>query len=98
MSDNNLPELIHEQLGNIKNNEETAEELINHLDDISDIIDDLTADTREGNVCYAQSHVLQRTADLLRELHKNADDLGDREAEIMALAIILDSEADETVY
>jgi len=74
------------------------ETLTDHLGEVSNVIEELTEGTRTGNVCYAQSHVLQRASNVLREVYEEAEVKGEREAEIMALAIILDSEAEEEVF
>lgn len=74
------------------------EEIVAHMDDVGEYVSELTEEVRTGNVVYAQSHVLQRAVELLREAYDEAEHPGEREAEMMAVAIILDREAEETVW
>lgn len=74
------------------------EDISEHLSDVGDHISDMTDETRAGNLIYAQQHVLQRAVDLLRELYDEQDELDDRAAEMMAVAIILDKETENEVW
>lgn len=74
------------------------DDITEHLSDVSDHISDMTEDTRAGNLVYAQQHVLQRAVDLLRELYDEQEKLDDRAAEMIAVAILLDTESDNEVW
>lgn len=75
----------------------TEEEVLGHMDQVSEQVQEFTDGTRTGNIVYAQSHVLEKASQLLREYYSEQDLKGEREAEAMATAIILESEAEEEV-
>lgn len=93
-NDDALPVAVEEAL----REGQDPEEIVDHIGDVGDKIAELTEDIRTGNLVYAQGHVLERAVELLRETYEEADEKGEREAEMMAVAIILDSEAEETVW
>ena len=73
------------------------DDLINHIDRVGEVISELETETSAHNMCYAQSHVLERASELLREAYNDSRDYGDREAEMMAVAIVLSQEAEQTL-
>lgn len=67
-------------------------DLVDHMEYINDTISDFIDNTRHGNIVYAQRHVLEKAVELLREEYDDADHYGEHEAEMMATAIILETE------
>lgn len=88
---------IFEFLPEVQSKEE-AHQMIEHLEDVSDTMAEITEDIHTGNLVYSQSHVLKRVSEILRELHLEADEYGEREAEMMALAILLHRESEEDIW
>lgn len=78
--------------------EHSAAEMIEHIEEVSDVIARFTEMTGTGNLVYAQSHVLRKAVELLRKEYDDADEYGRHEAEMIATAVILEQEAKENVY
>lgn len=93
-----MTELIPEDQLDEMLREYDPEDLMDHIDQVSETISDFTDDTRAGNLVYAQKHVIQKAVDLLREEYEDAEEYGEREAEMIATAIILSKETENEVW
>lgn len=88
---------LNDLVRQVEQGEVSADFVRGHMSQIAEQIEEFTDDTRTGNMVYAQSHVLELAAHLLREYYSEQEVMGKREAEAMATAIILESEAEEEV-
>jgi len=94
MSDDDLPA----PLAAAVDDEEIDPELVSkQLSLMGEKIEESTEETSVHNLCYAQAHDLERASELLLELYAEQNEYGEREAEMLALALALERQAGETV-
>jgi hypothetical protein len=73
------------------------DEVINHMDAIGETINRLDDEVDAAEMVVVQASLLERASDLLREVYGDKRDYGVDEAELMAVAILLHQQANETM-
>jgi hypothetical protein len=73
------------------------DEIINHMDAIGETINQFDNDVDATEMVVVQAALLERASELLREVYGDKREYGVDEAELMAVAILLHQQSQETM-